>query len=401
MNQKTQELSRSKSKDPDQVSRLLWWFSTSIPEAIEHSESDRYRAKIIGLGVMFTWIYASIAWIYLWSTNIESPLIFVPLGLFIGFGILTIDRMLIASITKYKRNIIAIALRVVLAIFLGAFIAQPLILWMFNQDIDTEISIIQENKVIEKKSKLEEIYAGEIIQLNSTIAAINQERDKSLSTLENAETEYLAEIDGTGGSMRYGIAGVAAEKEIALNRSKQVYNENLTGWSLRLDSLNNRISTINKDINMQTSDFRETGLNSGFLIRVEALMSLFKKDDTGALKKRYYLILVILVIFELIPIISKLFLQTGSYDDRIKIRDEMETEIAYSNRDHEQDLKQKYNKLARDADMALLEKVFEEITNTRLKKINGNVSKWENDHIATFDELWDKIKTDILTRQEN
>ncbi|MDX2414477.1 MAG: DUF4407 domain-containing protein, partial [Bacteroidales bacterium] len=242
---------------------------------------------------------------------------------------------------------------------------------------------------------------GEIIQLNSTSAAINQERDLSLSTLENAETEYLAEIDGTGGSMRYGIAGVAAEKENALNRSKQVYNENLAGWSIRLDSLNNRISTINKDINKQTSDFRETGLNSGFLIRVEALMSLFEKDGTGALKKRYYLILVILVIFELIPIISKLFLQTGSYDDRIKIRDEMETEIAYSNRDHEQDLKQKYNKLARDADMALLEKVFENITNTRLEKINGNVSKWENDHIATFDELWDKIKTDILTRQES
>lgn len=401
MNQRTEELSRSKSKNPDQGSRILWWYSTSIPEAIEHSESDRYRAKIIGLGVMFTWIYATIAWTYLWSTNIDSPFIYVPLGLFIGFGILTIDRMLIASISKHRRNLVAIALRVILALFLGAFIAQPLILWMFNQDIDTEIAIIQEDKVLEKQAKLEELYSIEKASLANQIEEVNLEKQESLDELEQSEAEYLAEIDGTGGSMRYGIAGIAAQKEIALNRSKEIYNENLEAWDSRSDSLNNRLSQINGIIDKQTTDFRETDLNSGFLIRVEALMSLFEKDSTNALKRRYYLILIILIIFELIPIISKLFLQTGSYDDRVKIRDEMEMEVASASGAHELELKQQYNRLARDADMELLEKLFSEIKEKRYSRINGNVDKWEKEQITTFDALWEKVKADILSRQEN
>jgi hypothetical protein len=201
--------------------------------------------------------------------------------------------------------------------------------------------------------------------------------------------------------MRYGIAGVAAQKELALNRSKEEYNRLLPVLDSRLDSINGRLGVINSEVNEGTASFRAEGLTSGFLVRIEALMSLFEKDSTGALKKRYYLILVILVIFELIPIISKLFLQTGTYDDRIKLRDELEAEIAFSNKDHELELKKKYNQLAKDSDMALLQKVFDEISDKRLAKINGNVAKWENDNIATFDELWEKIKSEVMTRQEN
>ena len=401
MDQNYNELSRSKNKSIDQGSKILWWFSTAIPESIQHSESDRYRAKIIGLGVMFTWIYATVAWIYLWSTNIESPFVYISLGMFIGFGILTIDRMLIASISKYRKNFVALGLRVILALFLGAFIAQPLILWMFNQDIDTEIAILQENKVKEKQAKLEELYGAEKEEIGSRLQQIDAEKNRTNEALELAEKEYLAEIDGTGGSLRYGIAGVAAQKEIALNRTKSEYNQNLGTWNNESDSLSSRLSIINSTINRQTSEFRENNLNKGFLIRVEALMSLFEKDSTGALKKRYYLILMILVIFELIPIISKLFLQTGSYDDRIRIRDEMEIEIANASGKHEYDLKQQYNRLARDADMELLEKLFSDLKEHRSSRINGNVQKWEKEQIASFDELWERVKSDILTRQEN
>lgn len=285
MKDNPQTMTRSLSSKPDTLSKVLWWFATAIPESIEHSESDRYRAKIIGLGVMFTWIYATVAWTYLWSTNINSPVIYIGLGLFIGFGILVIDRMLIASINKFRKNIIAIALRVILALFLGAFIAQPLILWMFNQDIDTEIAILQEDKISEKQQKLEDLYASEKNELQSISNSLIGQKDQRLASLEDSEKEYLAEIDGTGGSMRYGIAGVAAQKEIALNRAKEEYKSIIPVLDSRLDSVNGRISAINNEISAETNLFRNKGISSGFLIRVEALMSLFEKDSTGALKK--------------------------------------------------------------------------------------------------------------------
>jgi hypothetical protein len=147
--------------EPNQITKILWWFSTVIPETINDCTTDRHRAKIIGSGVIFTRIYATLAWVYFWSMNISSPFLYIPLGILIGYGILTIDRMLIASISKHKKNFVAILFRVLLALLLGAFIAQPIILWMFEKDIDSEVSILQDKKTNEKRMELESVYTLE------------------------------------------------------------------------------------------------------------------------------------------------------------------------------------------------------------------------------------------------
>jgi len=317
---------------PNLQTKILWWFSTTIPDIIHDCTSDRHRAKIIGSGVIFTWLYATIAWIYFWAINISNPLIYIPLGIFIGYGILTIDRMLIASISKHKNNFIAIAFRVLLAILLGAFIAQPIILWMFEKDINTEVSILHDKKIREKGNEVTKIYQLEKAELKTQDAEIIAEKNKKYNAIENAETEFLAEIDGTGGSGKYGIAGIAKQKEIALNRATKEYEklEGNTNHTLQLIDL--RLREIDSLIIMRTKEFENTELSDGFLIRIEALKSLFNKDETGALKERYYLILIILILFELIPIISKLYLPTGSYDEKVLIRDEVELKIAHFNK---------------------------------------------------------------------
>lgn len=384
----------------NQLSRILWWFSTAIPESIEDCISDRNRAKIIGLGVIFTWIYATIAWMYFWSINVLNPILYVPLGLFIGFGILTIDRMLIASINKYKKSFIAIGFRVLLAFFLGAFIAQPLILWMFHQDIDTEISIVQDGKVLEKRQELEAVYNTEKTNLNSRRDEILAEKELKYKAIENAENEFLKEIDGTGGSMRYGIAGVAARKEAALQRAQQEYNGFETENREELAGINSRISEINDKIIQETENYRENNMTTGFLIRVEALQSLFDKDSTGALKKRYLLILLILILFELIPIISKLYLPTGSYDEKVKLRDEIEIELAVSNKDRELEIKHLHNDLVKTEDSELIKRLFTDSTNKRIDRVQSDINKWRSSENGSFDELCSKVKAEVLASLE-
>jgi len=398
------ELNKAKTNSPqnisNQISRVLWWFSAAIPETIEDCVSDSNRAKIIGLGVIFTWIYATIAWIYFWSINVPNPLLYIPLGLFIGFGILTIDRMLIASISKYRKSFIAIGFRVLLAFFLGAFIAQPLILWMFQQDIDTEISIVQDAKVMEKKQELEGIYTSERESLNTRREAILAEKTQKYKAIENAEAEFLKEIDGTGGSKRYGIAGVAARKEAALQRAQQEYSRFETENGETLTGIESRLAEINTKINQETDNYRENNMTTGFLIRVEALQSLFDKDTTGALKKRYFLILFILILFELIPIISKLYLSTGSYDEKVKIRDEIEIEMAVSNKDRELELKHLHNDLVKTEDSELIKKLYTDSTEQRLDRIQTDLNKWRANENGSFDELSSKVKAEVLARLE-
>lgn len=395
------EMTRRSDYQANLFTKILWWFSTAIPEAINDCTSDRNRAKIIGLGVIFTWLYASLAWTYFWSISIANPVIFVALGIFIGFGILTIDRMLIASISKHRKNLIAIALRVVLALFLGAFIAQPLILWMFEQDIDTEISILQDQKALEKQNEIKALFSNELTLLESRKNELLTEKNNVGESLMSAEREYLAEIDGTGGSLRYGIAGIAAEKQKALDRAIIANSGFAAANNEEINTINSRINQINEQLIQQTEEYKSNNMTAGFLIRIEALRSLFDKDDTGALKKRYLLILVILIIFELIPLISKLFLQTGSYDDKVNLKDQLETELAHSNKTKEFELKQLYNELAKQEDASLIKKVFSEVSQKRSNLIVNRMNELESSDIKSFDEFWLKIKGEILSKQEN
>jgi len=191
-------------------------FLPSFQRLFKTVTSDRHRAKIIGSGVLFTWLYATIAWIYFWSINIVNPFIYVPLGIFIGYGILTIDRLLIASIAKGKKNRITIGFRVVLALFLGGFIAQPIILWMFEKDISAEVSMLQDKKTADKRIALTSIFNTESTALNNRKSEILVETTTRFTAIEVAEKAFLQEIDGTGGSGNYGIADIARQKKEAL-----------------------------------------------------------------------------------------------------------------------------------------------------------------------------------------
>ena len=387
--------------EPSQFTKVLWWFSTVIPETINDCTTDRHRAKIIGAGVIFTWVYATLAWIYFWSMNISNPLIFIPLGLLIGYGILTIDRMLIASISKHKKNVVAILFRVLLALLLGAFIAQPIILWMFEKDIDSEVSIIQDKKTSEKRLELENLYTTEKTELFAKRDAILIEKAAKHEALENAEKTFLEEIDGTGGSKKYGIAGIAAEKEKALKRAEYEYDNFNEQQTSILSEIDNRLALIDGNIIKDTDNFKATKVASGFLIRIEALQSLFDKDESNALVKRYMLILIILVLFELIPIISKLYLPTGSYDDKVKIRDEVELDIAYANKEKELKLKHLYNSMAKESNDKIIQNLFDKIEDAKNERVESITEEWKISKPMTFDDLWTRVKLEVLSKQEN
>lgn len=400
MSTQMNELPHRRESEPSKFTLLLWWFSTAIPELIKDCTSDRYRARIIGAGVVFTWLYATVAWIYFWSLNVSSPFLFIPLGILIGFGILSIDRMLIASISKKKKSIIAISFRVILAILLGSFIAQPILLWMFEKDISTEISIVQDEKVQEKRKELESIYQSEKNNLLQQKAAINDELNTRYSSLEKAEEEYIKEIDGTGGSEKFGIAGIAREKEKVMDRAKESFEILKESKQKELSLSENRLFSIDSTIIAETEDFKENKMSEGFLIRVAALQSLFEKDEHFALQKRYYLILIILVLFELIPIISKLYLPTGSYDERVRLKDDMELQMAAYNQEQSLDLKKHFNDSAQASDKLLASEVYKKLPDHRDEQIDELMQEWKASPSQSFDSFLENAKHKMIGRRE-
>ena len=71
--------------------RFLWWLSTAEPQLLSDCVIDRNRYAIVGMTVLGTWAFATLAWTYFFSTVVSSLFVSALLGIFMGGMILTID----------------------------------------------------------------------------------------------------------------------------------------------------------------------------------------------------------------------------------------------------------------------------------------------------------------------
>ena len=328
MAESSNQMNQKKESESDQMTEMLWWFSTAIKELIKDCTVDRNRYKIVGSAMLFTWLYATLAWGYFWSTNSDSPFLFVSLGIFMGGFVLSIDRVLISSINKKKNNIVAIVLRIVMALCIGAFLAQPIILFIFSSDVDREIPILLDKKLAEKKIEVEQVYQSRKDELLANKKKLETELKEKTDLATEKQNDYLKEIDGTGGSGKYGIGGIAEAKKNSYMTVKEDLEKQGKSITTELEKITKELDEINLKVTKSVSDFEKTLDGKGFLIKKEALQSLFDKDKTHSLQNQYYLLMVILTLFELIPIISKLFLSYGAYDTKVALREDLEMKVS-------------------------------------------------------------------------
>jgi hypothetical protein len=101
------------------------------------------------------------------------------------------------------------------------------------------------------------------------------------------------------------------------------------------------------------------------------------------------------------PVIAKTMLPSGSYDEKVMLREEMEIALAGSNMRKEQMLKELYNQAAFDNDKETIHAFFALTKDDRTSKIQAFSQKWKDDPHQSFDGFWEKMKKEIFTKQEN
>ena len=79
----------------------------------------------------------------------------------------------------------------------------------------------------------------------------------------------------------------------------------------------------------------------------------------------------------------------------------MEKELAYENINHEKELKKLYNSLATENDSQSIRDFFTLSKEDRQDKIRDLSKRFKDDQRETFDSTWEKIKSGILSKQEN
>lgn len=391
-------LSQRETYTPSQFTELLWWLSTAEKEILANSVIDRNRYRIIGMTVLATWAFASFTWAYFFYTFTQSIFTAIALGLFMGFIILTIDRALIKGITKFnKRKFAPLLFRGLLAITIGTFMAQPAVLFMFDKEIKLQTSLDNEKKKMIKQEELIALYHKPKSDLEKQNAALKLELALQSEMVNKARENFLAETDGSGGSGKVGIKDIALAKKNEYLKLDGEYQALLKNIQPKLDSNDAAVKQIETTIKNEEANFVQY-LNNGFLTRIEALANLLK--GSPALQFRYYLIVFLLMLIELMPVIAKTILPSGSYDEKVLLIEEMEIEMAHSNIRKEQQLKELYNKLAFENDSETIETFFSITKADRQEKMKSFSKKWKEENHQTFDGLWEKMKKEILSKQE-
>ena len=399
MTERNIPLSQRETYELSGFTEFLWWLSTAEREILIDAVVDRNRYRIIGMTVLATWLFATFTWTYFFSTIVDSLVIAIALGLFMGFIILTIDRALIKGITKFnKKKFTPLLFRFLLAITIGTFMAQPAVLYMFDKEIKMQTSLDNEKRKLVKRQELDSLYSNRKNELLLQKEKIKNELENKYADVDKARANFLSETDGSGGTGKIGIKDIAIAKRNEYQNLDADYKTLLKAEQTKLNDVEKELNDIEGKIKTGETSFTQY-LNNGFLTRVEALSNLLKNNPP--LQFRYYLIVFILMLIELMPVIAKTLLPSGSYDEKVLLREEMEIEIARSNMRKEQQLKEMYNQMAYEYDGEAITAFFRLTKDDRDEKIRSFSKKWSAENHQTFDGLWEKMKKEILTKQEN
>jgi hypothetical protein len=315
-----------------------------------------------------------------------------------GFIILTIDRALIKGINKFSKNkLLPLLFRGLLAVTIGTFMAQPALLYIFNKEIRLQTSLDNEKRKMVKSQELNDLYKDKKALLSAEKEIVQKELEQKYADVAKARQNFLSETDGSGGTGKVGIKDIAIAKRSEYQKLDGEYLQLLKTEQPKIAAIEIDLNTIDQTVKKEEADFTQY-FNNGFLTQIEALNNLIKTNP--ALQFRYYLLVIILLLIELMPVIAKTILPSGTYDERAMQREALEKEMVTSNISKEKDLKELYNSLAHQNDKDAIAAFFELTKEDRTLKIQGFSSRWKEENNPTFNGLWEKMKAEVLTRQE-
>ena len=302
---------------PNRREQFLWWLSTAETELVKDAVVDRNRHSIIGMLVLGTWGFATLAWSYFFSTVVSAWWLAVILGIFMGGLILFIDRALIKGVQKsipigWK----PLVFRLFLAFTIGLFMAQPALLFLFEKEVKVQASIDNEIRKKNKNTALVKSFQHDKEQFLNHQKLANETIKQYYQEMIVTRNRFIEETDGTGGSKKIGLKDIALAKKAAAEKAAMDYQamtEKLTNTIQYSDSA---IQSINSIIAKEQAEFNQL-LNNGFITQIEALDHLIQQNKAVAF--RYYLLIILLLLIEIMPLLAKYLLPSGTYEVKSKL----------------------------------------------------------------------------------
>lgn len=340
--------------------QFLTTISGARPEILARCPTERIKFQSLGWAILITSAVATVSmWFALTSAMGINPVLAFPIGILWGLVIMGIDRWLVTSLpVDGKRKFMIAAPRLALAVLLGSLISTPIVLRIFQSEINNQISIIKENKEAAfLASQQRSSVAARVTKWRSTVnnlqqvidsggaAPINpandpvvvgltQQKNNELKLEQQYYRQWQCQLYGGCGAPRGNGPLAQASENSYLNakqqaaslggqiqaRGSELQASDASSQTSRLQQARSALPAAEAQLTAATdqqnallNNFEATNqATNGLLIRLEALDQLAAGDTT--LQMARFLLFLLFLVIEILPVSVKLLQEPGNYE---------------------------------------------------------------------------------------
>ncbi|MCO5275833.1 MAG: DUF4407 domain-containing protein [Flavobacteriales bacterium] len=268
------------------------------------------RRKVIAMGsglLLVTGLWFFIGFNLGMNAFGMKPFPALALGASMSAVVFLVDRMVLLSSGKHWGIVVS---RIALALLMSFLGGIGLDLYILRAEIDQTVVGMHREAQAEMASSLAMGYADKQNDLALVVEHARQE-------LAAAEAAWLKELDGTGGTGRYGAGAVARSKERLVHDRKGA----LADAQQRADLLSQKIAAEQL---ARTSTLAQAQRATGLFDRIHAMKNYIATDPLVRIV--YLLLTLLLILVELSPLVVKYGFPTTAYEQGIEAANHMHCE---------------------------------------------------------------------------
>jgi hypothetical protein len=316
------------------VKRFLFWCAGCVPDVIRDCPSEHPKYVSLGGAILATWLLAALSGGYAASVVFADSQYVWPMTIAVaviwGWMLFNIDRSIITSMHKaafgsawerFCAEAPPAIPRLLLAMILAVTIADPLKVRLAAPDFEHILDEQDDARVARRAATLRASHAARLKDLGDDEAALRSELTAIETNLKTLEQQYFSELDGTGGSGRYGRSVVAESKKEIYDAAARAAGPTRERLTTRLQSALGERATIERSEVLALTAFR-AALGRGYFSQRTAMATLASREPAvwwGTLA-----ISLLVLVIEITPVLIKLLTPYGPYDERRRVAEELE-----------------------------------------------------------------------------
>lgn len=278
--------------------------------------SEGEQTKYVGIGatVFFTAIMAFLASTYALFTVFDSIYPAIAFGIVWALLIFNLDRFIVSTIRKrdhFRNELLQASPRFLLAIIIAVVISKPLEIKIFEKEINTVLLKEKNQMELANKNQISTYFKSDLEKNKAEIDSLKSEITKKEKEVNALYETYIAEAEGTKGTMKLGKGPVFKEK-IAKHNLASAELDTIRKTNLaKIAEKENKSKLLQADLEKKVTETKPIidGFD-GLMARINALSKL-------PFLPSFFIMLLFLAV-ETSPIIAKLLSPKGEYDFKLE-----------------------------------------------------------------------------------